>query len=130
MTQEKAVALVGVYHADGGFLGEAKYFFGHLLGLTSCELCSVTHSPVKKKASWKELEQKLTSEFNLDFELLHLNERDEKVLNASENRTPCVLAKYADGSLSMLIDKQDLQAVSGSVEKFERALRARLLIFF
>jgi hypothetical protein len=41
-----------------------------------------------------------------------------------------VLAKYADGSLSMLIDKQDLQAVSGSVEKFERALRARLMLFF
>ncbi|MFM1784458.1 MAG: hypothetical protein RLZZ579_735 [Actinomycetota bacterium] len=130
MTQEKPVALVGIYHADGGFLGEAKYFFGHLLGLTSCELCSVTHSPIMKKASWKELELKLKADFNLEFDLLHLNERDEKVTAASEHRTPCVLAKYSDGSLSMLIDKQDLQAISGSVEKFERALRARLLLFF
>lgn len=130
MSQLKPVKLIGVYHADGGFLGEAKYFFGHLLGLTNCELCSVTHSPVKKKSAWKKLEQSLKQEFGMEFKLLHLNERTEAEIRASQGRTPCVLAEYPDGSLSMLIDKQDLQAIRGSVNRFERALRGRLLLFF
>ena len=130
MSQLKPVKLIGVYKADGGFLGEAKYFFGHLLGLTSCELCSVTHSPVRKKPAWKKLTKVLQSEFGVTFDLVHLNERSESVMKASENREPCVLAELEDGSLTLLIDKQDLGAISGSVERFERALRARLMLFF
>ena len=66
----------------------------------------------------------------MEFKLLHLNERTEAEIRASQGRTPCVLAEYPDGSLSMLIDKQDLQAIRGSVGRFERALRGRLLLFF
>ena len=130
MSQLKPAKLIGVYKADGGFIGEAKYFFGHLLGLTSCELCSVTHSPVRKKPAWKAMTQNLKKEFGVDFELVHLNERTEAVKKASQNKEPCVLAEMEDGSLTLLIDKQDLGAIAGSVERFERALRGRLMLFF
>jgi hypothetical protein len=118
--------LVGVYKADGGFIGEVSYFFGHLVGVRECALCDVTHSPVRKKAAFKAFEAKLKSEFGIDFRLAHLNERTEAEKLASAGREPCVLLEYADGSLSMLIDWQDLKAIRGSVEKFERLVRTRL----
>ena len=74
--------------------------------------------------------QNLKKEFGVDFELVHLNERTEAVKKASQNKEPCVLAEMEDGSLTLLIDKQDLGAIAGSVERFERALRGRLMLFF
>jgi hypothetical protein len=123
------IRLVGVYKADGGFIGELSYFFGHLIGVRECSLCDVTHSPVRKKAAFKQFEERLRSEFDLEFRLAHLNERTEAERAASEGRAPCVLLEYADGSLSMLIDWQDLKVIRGSVEKFERLVRTRLDLY-
>jgi glutaredoxin len=123
------IRLVGVYKADGGFIGELSYFFGHLIGVRECSLCDVTHSPVRKKAAFKKFEERLLSEFGLEFRLVHLNERTEAELAASEGRAPCVLLEYSDGSLSMLIDWQDLKVIKGSVEKFERLVRTRLDLY-
>ena len=44
--------LVGVYDADGGLRGEAAYLWGRLRGTTHCGLCDITHSSVRRKASW------------------------------------------------------------------------------
>ena len=51
--------LIGVYNADGGIVGELTYVLGHLIGVRSCSLCDISHSPIKKKSSFKELEQHL-----------------------------------------------------------------------
>jgi hypothetical protein len=123
------IRLVGVYKADGGFIGELSYFFGHLVGVRECALCDVTHSPVRKKAEFKNFEARLLAEFGLEFRLVHLNERTEAERVASEGREPCVLLEYADGSLSMLIDWQDLKAIKGKVDKFERLVRTRLDLY-
>jgi hypothetical protein len=123
------IRLVGVYKADGGFIGELSYFFGHLVGVRECALCDVTHSPVRKKAEFKNLEARLLADFGLEFRLVHLNERTEAERVASEGREPCVLLEYADGSLSMLIDWQDLKAIKGKVDKFERLVRTRLDLY-
>ena len=111
-------------------MGELKYFFGHLIGITKCELCDVTHSPIRRKASFDQLADALKSEFGLEVDLKHLNERSESEIRASSGQEPCVLAQYADGSLGMFLDRAELSMAKGDVAKFEGLIRARLRLFF
>jgi hypothetical protein len=130
MDQQTPTRLIGIYNADGGIVGELKYFFGHLIGVAKCELCDVTHSPIRRKASWDRLARQLKAEYGLDFALEHLNERSEAETKASAGREPCVLAEYPDGSLGMFLDRQELRVVGGDVERFAKLVRARLALFF
>jgi hypothetical protein len=130
MDQQKPIRLIGVYNADGGVIGELKYFFGHLIGIAKCELCDITHSPIRRKASWDRLASELKAEYGLDFALEHLNERSEAENKASAGREPCVLAEYPDGSLGMFLDRQELRMVDGNVDRFAKLVRARLALFF
>lgn len=123
------ITLIGVYKADGGIIGELSYFFGHLIGIRECSLCDITHSPFKKKGEFKRLVNRLNQEFDLDFRLVHMNERAEKELAASAGREPCVLLAHEDGSLSMFLDFQELKAADGSVKSFEKLVRNRLDLF-
>ncbi len=119
-----ATTLIGVYDADGGLLGEASYVWGKLRGTKHCGLCDITHSPVRRKPAWDQF----VAELGLPFELLHLNElpRDVAVVVAQAG-APVVLARHGDRSLSVLLNAADLDAASGSVELFAKALRARLI---
>ncbi|MFM7013442.1 MAG: hypothetical protein ACKOXT_00410 [Actinomycetota bacterium] len=128
--QQKPVQLVGIYNADGGLVGELKYFFGHLVGIAKCELCDVTHSPIRRKAAFDRFREQLLSDFGLEIELLHLNERNPAQQIASDGQVPCVLAQFSDGSFSMLLDRVDLRALRGDVGKFDQLVRARLGIYF
>jgi hypothetical protein len=130
MDQQTPTRLIGIYNADGGIVGELKYFFGHLIGVAKCELCDVTHSPIRRKASFDKLAQDLKVEFGLEMDLKHLNERSEAEIRASSGQEPCVLAQYADGSLGMFLDRSELAVVKGDVAKFEGLVRARLRLFF
>ena len=130
MDQQKPIRLIGVYNADGGVVGELKYFFGHLVGIAKCELCDITHSPIRRKASFDRLAAELKTEYGLDFALLHLNERTEAETKASAAKEPCVLAEYPDGSLGMFLDRQELRVVDGDIDRFAKLVRARLALFF
>lgn len=120
------MTLIGVYKANGGVVGELSYFFGHLVGVRNCSLCDVTHSPMMKKAKFKDLEKRLRAELGITFKLVHMNERNAEELKASSGREPCVLLRYDDGGISMLLDYVELKAIDGSVESFEKLLRSRL----
>lgn len=126
---EKRATLIGIYKADGGVIGELAYFFGHLIGTRSCSLCDITHSPVKKKASFKALEKELAREHNLGIKMIHLNERNERELRASVGREPCVLLEYPDSSISMFLDAVDLKALSGSVASLRKLILSRLDLY-
>jgi hypothetical protein len=130
MDQQKPIRLIGVYNADGGVVGELKYFFGHLIGIAKCELCDITHSLIQRKSSWDRLASELKVEYGLDFALKHLNERTESETKATAGKEPCVLAEYPDGSLGMFLDRQELRVVDGHVDKFSKLVRARLALFF
>ena len=130
MDQQKPIRLIGVYNADGGVVGELKYFFGHLVGIAKCELCDITHSPIRRKVSFDRLAGELKTEYGLDFTLLHLNERTEAETKASAAKEPCVLAEYPDGSLGMFLDRQELRVVDGDIDRFAKLVRARLALFF
>lgn len=121
--------LIGVYKADGGLLGELTYVVGHLIGIRECSLCDITHSPIKKKGEFKAFEKRLLADFDISVRLVHMNERTESELKASEGREPCVLLQHEDGSLSMFLDFVELKAVDGSVKSFEKLVRSRLDLF-
>jgi hypothetical protein len=128
--QDKPVRLIGVYNADGGFLGELKYFFSQMVGIGKCELCDITHSPIRRKASFDAFRVRLNQEYGIEVELVHLNERTEGQEGASSGNVPCVLAEFPDGKYLMFLDRVDLKAVQGDVGAFEKLVRARLGLFF
>jgi hypothetical protein len=118
--------LTGVYHADGGLLGEVRYAVGRLAGRTHCGLCDVTHSGVRRKAAW----DAAVAALGIQVRLVHLNERTEAVRAASQGRTPCVLAHHRgqDGTLTVteLLGPAELDGLGGDVEAFGTAVRTRL----
>ena len=126
---EARKTLIGVYKADGGLLGEVSYFFGHLVGVRSCSLCDITHSPIKKKNAFKQFEQRLLKKRNIAIRLVHMNERTEAEFEASKGREPCVLLQYEDGSISMFLDYVELKTSKGSVQSFEKLVESRLNIY-
>jgi hypothetical protein len=121
--------LIGIYKADGGVIGELSYFFGHLVGIKSCSLCDITHSPVKKKSAFKKLEQELLRDHGIAIKMIHLNERNDRELKASTGREPCVLLEYPDQSISMFLDAVDLKALSGNVTSLRRLILSRLDLY-
>jgi hypothetical protein len=121
--------LIGIYKADGGIVGELTYFFGHLVGVRSCSLCDISHSPIMKKSSFKALEKHLLEEHGVRVRMIHLNERNEREKAGSEGRAPCILLEYPDESISMFIDSRDLKALSGSVSSLKKLILSRLDLY-
>ena len=121
--------LIGVYNADGGIIGELSYFFGHLIGVRSCTLCDISHSPIMKKSSFKALEQHLLVEHGIRVRMIHLNERNQRELKASEGRVPCMILEYPDQSISMFLDSTDLTALSGNVASLKKLILSRLDLY-
>ena len=128
MTETRAT-LIGIYKADGGVIGELSYFFGHLIGVRSCSLCDISHSPVMKKSSFKKLEQEMLKEHGIAIKMIHLNERNDRELKASAGREPCMLLEYPDQSISMFLDAVDLKALSGSVTSLRKLILSRLDLY-
>ena len=117
------VELIGVYNANGGPIGEAKYVIGSFLGRVHCALCDVTHSPFRRKPQW----DRLVQELGLPVTLLHLNEMPADVAVAvSHVGSPSVLARLSDRSLRVVLDPVQLERLGGSVDGFGQALRRAL----
>ncbi len=115
--------IVGVYHADGGVVGESKYFFGKFLGLSHCSLCDITHSPVRRKPDWDRMVQRL----GVPVTLLHRNELSPDLVDSvTEYGTPVIMARRDDGEILPLLTSDELDNLSGSVESFESRLTAAL----
>ena len=111
--------LIGVYHADGGPLGEAAYIVGKLLGTAHCALCDITHSPVRRKPAWKAMVARL----GVPFTLVHLNEIDPAVAAVgAPSGSPVVLARHPDDTLAVALTPSELDRLGGSVDAFHTAL--------
>jgi hypothetical protein len=105
---------IGVYHADGGLVGETKYVLGHLFGRTHCALCDITHSPVRRKKQWDAYVDSL----GVPFCLYHLNEMPADVAAmVATTGSPVVLARTATDLVLMLGERQ-LDRLEGSVAAF------------
>lgn len=112
------VELIGVYHADGGVLGELRYVLGKVRGSTHCALCDITHGMVRRKSEW----DRACRDFPLPIRLVHLNERSADEAAACALGTPTVLVRFGDGSLRPIMGPSDLE-LDGSVAQFFDAVR-------
>ena len=113
--------LVGVYDADGGLRGELAYLVGKAQG-RHCSLCDITHSPVRKRREWDTYVDSLPARF----QVVHRNERDSVITEATTGREPCVVAQTEQGDVVMLLDDQALHEAR-DVEGLARALDAAML---
>ena len=113
--------LVGVYDADGGVAGEAKYVVGHLLGRLECALCDITHGPVWRKKSFDSFRQRL----GVPFEVVHRNERSPEVEAATRDALPSVVAKTESGWV-IVLGRDELSTFGGEVDELERGLHDAL----
>jgi len=95
--------IIGIYHADGGIIGELKYITGKFFGGAHCSLCDITHGSMGKKDSWKECEMKL----RMPIDFVHLNERNPKLQKYTDNLTPCIVGKTSTNYV-MLVTKEEL----------------------
>ncbi len=117
------VELIGVYHADGGLVGEGKYIIGKMLGTAHCALCDITHSPVRRKREWN----RMVAGLGIPFMLVHLNEMPADVAAVvGQDGSPAVLARLNDGAVITLLTESQLDRLGGSVAAFEQALRVAL----
>lgn len=117
------IELLGVYDADGGLRGEVRYIVGHLLGLTECSLCDITHSPVRRKPAW----DALVHDLGLPFATVHRNEVPERFASLVASATlPLVAAAHGDGHVAVLIGPDALARCEGDVERFRAVLLAAL----
>lgn len=111
--------LIGVYHADGGPVGEVKYVIGKLLGTAHCALCDITHSPVRRKPAWDQMVDRL----GIPFQLVHLNEMTAEVAEVARvTGTPVVVGQCSDGALTPLLGPDQLELQGSSVHRFEAAI--------
>ncbi|MEZ5119754.1 MAG: hypothetical protein R2686_07615 [Candidatus Nanopelagicales bacterium] len=105
---------IGIYHAEGGLVGETKYFFGHLFGRVHCSLCDITHSPVRRKKQW----DAFAASLGAPFRLYHLNDMPADVAGVvARVGSPVVMAR-TDTGLAVLVDAGRLERMDGSVEAF------------
>jgi hypothetical protein len=116
------VGLVGVYDADGGLVGEAKYVIGHLLGRAECALCDITHGPLRRKQTF----DALCARLGVPFDVVHRNERSPEVEHATRDDLPCVIA-LTDAGIVSLLDRAALEACGGEVAQLEAALDTAIL---
>ena len=110
-------AIWGVYHADGGIVGELRYVFGKLRGTVHCALCDITHSYVSEKKSMKECR----SDSPVPFHLVHLNEQNEGLQSITEGVTPCVVAETNEG-FQVILYPDELEDCEKKVESFQKKL--------
>jgi hypothetical protein len=113
--------LYGIYHADGGLVGELAYIFGKYTGNVHCSLCDITHNKITMKKEWKSF----CKEFPIPFDLLHLNERSKDLILESDNQTPCILAQ-TENKIFILLSAEELENCNKSVNKFKIILQDKL----
>ena len=117
MEQITAVTgLVGVYHADGGPIGEAKYVIGKLMGTAHCALCDITHGWTGRKKGF----DATCSAASIEWELLHRDEASSEQL-AVAGELPAVIAQR-NGKWELVLGPRELDECNGD----PAALVARL----
>ena len=114
--------LVGVYRANAGVRGEFRYLIDHYLRGESCSLCEITHSPFRRRAAW----DKGVAALGVPLIVLHLNELGPGLADFVGDRAECVVAE-TDDDWVLLISRDDLSALDGSVDTFFTLLRERLV---
>lgn len=116
--------LVGVYNANGGFLGELAYIHGKMTNKSHCALCDITHgnNPFGKK-EWKQARTCLA----IPVEFVHLNEMDvrtEAVIATTV--APAIVALLDNGSDRVLINAEELHQCNKDSQQLVNLINERV----
>ena len=117
-------AIWGIYHADGGIVGELQYVLGKIRGTAHCALCDITHSFVSEKKSMKACR----SDSPVPFHLVHLNEQTDGLQSITEGMTPCVVAE-TDSGFEIILYSDELEECNKKVQLFQKKLDIALRRF-
>ena len=117
----KIEKIYGIYHADGGIIGELSYVWGKITGTAHCSLCDITHKGISMKRDWKNF----TNSLDVDFELLHLNEQTQVLADFTAGKTPCVVGEEL-GEMKILVDAESLEGCNTAVSSFESTLMSSM----
>lgn len=119
-----SIEVIGVYHANGGLLGEISYVLGKVFGQTECALCVLTHTFISEKSSLKTWRCELP--YRLSFK--HLNELSSQMASCVVHQSPCVVLEY-ESKLSILIDAESLRSMNGDEHALMRCIESRVASF-
>lgn len=113
--------LIGIYDADASITGELRYLLRKVFSNYTCALCDLTHgwNPLGKSA-WR---KRAETEPNIIW--LHRDEAPEGLLNAVEEKLPCVVADHGH-RFEMLLDSNALRACEGNFATFTALLEEKL----
>ena len=114
--------IIGIYNANGGFIGEVNYFIGKVINNCHCSLCEITNGKFSSKKEWLDL----SADFPIKIETIHINEMDEKLSEFVGEDFPCVVYKDSDGSFFKLLDDEELLKCNKSPKEFFSILRDKL----
>jgi hypothetical protein len=110
--------LIGVYDADGGFLGELRYALGKVLARSHCSLCDLTHRGVRRRDDW----DRMVTDLGVPVRLLHRDEMDGELRDLVGGVLPAVVARRS-GRLDRLLGPEELAACQADPRAFERRVR-------
>ena len=113
--------LIAIYDADASIAGEIRYLLRKVFSNDTCALCDLTHgwNPLGKSA-WR---NRAETEPNIIW--LHRDEAPEGLLDAVEERLPCVVADHGH-RVEMLLDSDALRACEGNFATFTALLEEKL----
>ena len=114
-------SLYAIYDADGSLAGELSYLIDKLLGRADCALCDVSHGwrPTGIRA-WRQ-RQGATTQLTWQ----HRDEVPHHMRSHVSGQLPCV-AIDTNGSVDILISKDQLAGCEGDFEVFEQLLAHKL----
>ena len=119
---EKVVRLHGVYDATGTTTGEIAYFLRRTLLNQHCSLCDITHSTFSRRPTW----DSCVTDLGIEFHLHHRNDVPKTVAATPGYMTPCVICEYEDGSLTLLVNSNELDLCGNSPEQLMNLIFAKI----
>ena len=119
---EKVVRLHGVYDAAGTTAGEIAYFLRRTLLNQHCSLCDITHSTFSRRPTW----DRCVTDLGIEFQLHHRNDVPAPVAATPGYMTPCVICEYEDGSLTLLVNSNELDSCGNSPEQLMNLIFAKI----
>lgn len=121
--------LIAISNSNAGFAGATAGIFRRLTHSAHDPLNRITHGTFRVSAEWQSLVERAHGEFGYELVLVNKNRRSDAQRQASAGREPCVLIEGENDDLAMIMDWNDLKLAKGSVQSFERILRAKLLMY-
>lgn len=116
--------LIGVYRGTRGPL----YPLSRFLGAYSCDLARLSENRTGISPAWKAMVDRLTADGH-SHELVSSKTASVALSQASAGREPCILIDDDHGDVAMIADWNDLSLADGDIERYERILRSKLLMY-